>query len=101
MRCDSAHDVSLIMNPGYSADYTFDRAGVYEIHVVGLVDSSQSDYLAGMTGRRLDCADDSKPPVTVLTGWLPDQAALNAGVTSSGGTPPDRRDPPPGRGPTA
>ena len=77
MRCESAHDASLIMNPGYSAEYTFDRAGIYEIHVVGLVDGNQSDYLAGMTGRRLDCADDSATPVTVLTGWLPDQAALN------------------------
>lgn len=65
------------MNPGYSAEYAFDRAGIYEIHVVGYVDASQSSYLAGMRSRYVDCGDDSTTVVTVLTGWLPDQAALN------------------------
>ncbi len=57
--------------------YPFDCAVVYEIHVLGTVDADMSDYLAGMTFARFKDSEASDTVVTVLTGWLPDQAALN------------------------
>ena len=57
--------------------YPFDCPGVYEIHVLGAVDSTMTTYLDGMRslGRKRSHARDIY--VTILTGWLPDQAALN------------------------
>ena len=40
------------MEPFQDACYPFDRAGLYEIHVVGDVDVSMLEYLAGMTSKR-------------------------------------------------
>lgn len=57
--------------------HLFDRADVYEIHVVGTVDERVLEYLAGMTAVRHTGVDDADVIMTVLTGWLPDQAALN------------------------
>ena len=37
------------MEPFQDARYPFDHAGLYEIHVVGDVDVSTFEYLAGMT----------------------------------------------------
>ena len=57
--------------------YPFDCAGVYEIHVLGTANEGMSEYLAGMTFDRIQSSEDSDISETVLTGWLPDQAALN------------------------
>ena len=57
--------------------YPFDRARVYEIHVVGRVDAGMSDWMAGTMSARLEYAEDPGNVVTVLTGRLSDQAALN------------------------
>ena len=65
------------MEPFQDARYPFDRAGLYEIHVVGDVDVSMFEYLAGMTSVHCGPSDDSNMIVTVLTGRLSDQAALN------------------------
>ena len=65
------------MEPFQDARYPFDRAGLYEIHVVGDVDVSMLEYLAGMTSVHCGPSDDSDMIVTVLTGRLSDQAALN------------------------
>lgn len=57
--------------------YPFDCAGVYEIRILGTADEGMSEYLAGMTFTHIQSSEDSDIPVTVLTGWLPDQSALN------------------------
>ena len=59
------------------AHYPFDRVRVYEIHVVGRVDSRMFEWMSGTISARLEPADDPDAPVTVLTGRLSDQAALN------------------------
>lgn len=55
--------------------YPYDQPGIYAIHVAGRVDSSWSDRLAGLT---ITCEEDGGEIVSVLKGWLPDQAALSA-----------------------
>lgn len=55
--------------------YTFDRPGTYSIRVLGFVDDSWSDRLAGM--RISTVTLDDKGPVTTLAGPVPDQAALS------------------------
>ncbi len=57
--------------------YPFDCAGIYEIHVLGIVGPHMSDYLAGMYPAQVRSSVAPDVAVTVLTGWLPDQAALN------------------------
>lgn len=52
----------------------------YRIKVQGQLDQSWSDRLAGMAITASSQGDE--PPVTVLEGWLPDQAAL-AGVLNT------------------
>ena len=52
----------------------------YRIKVQGQLDQSWSDRLAGMAITASIQGDE--PPVTVLEGWLPDQAAL-AGVLNT------------------
>lgn len=58
-------------------DFPFDKAGVYEIHVVGQIDESWSQRMEGMTISVLEQGEEDKDQMTVLSGWLPDQAALN------------------------
>ena len=48
----------------------------YCIHVCGIVGESWADYFSGMTIRVKD--ESEQEPETILTGWLPDQAALLA-----------------------
>ena len=56
--------------------YVYDQPGIYAIHVVGRLVASWSDCLGGMTiTYEVDEGQDDGT-VTVLYGWLPDQAAL-------------------------
>jgi len=55
--------------------YAFDRPGIYSIRVLGFVDESWSDRLAGM--RISTVSLDDKGPVTTLVGSVVDQAALS------------------------
>lgn len=56
--------------------YPYDQPGVYAVHIAGQLDTSWSDRLGGLTmSYEVDQKRDSGP-VTVLHGWLPDQAAL-------------------------
>jgi hypothetical protein len=59
---------------------TFDTPGVYEIRVQGFMDQSWSDRMNGVEIRVQDLPDE--PPVSVLTGYYVDQAAL-AGVLNT------------------
>ena len=52
----------------------------YRIKVQGCLEESWTDRLAGMAITASSQGDE--PPVTVLEGWLPDQAAL-AGVLNT------------------
>ena len=54
-----------------------DTPATYRIRVQGSLDSSWSDQLSGMAINRVE--DESGLPVTMLVGYLADQAAL-AGV---------------------
>jgi hypothetical protein len=53
--------------------YPYDQPGIYAVHVAGRVDSSWSDRLGGLT---ITCNEEGGQIVSVLKGWLPDQAAL-------------------------
>jgi hypothetical protein len=56
--------------------YPYDLPGIYAIHIAGKLDTSWSDCLGGLTiTYETEEGQDGKP-VTTLTGWLPDQAAL-------------------------
>ncbi|MGB5617989.1 MAG: hypothetical protein WBM78_14190 [Desulfobacterales bacterium] len=55
--------------------YAFDRPGTYSIRVLGFVDESWSERLAGM--RISTVSLDDKGPVTTLVGSVVDQAALS------------------------
>lgn len=57
--------------------YPFDSPGMYEIHVLGRIDERWSDFLGGMMICVSEPRDEEDEYVTVLTGRLPDQAALN------------------------
>ena len=63
-------DVDQVRNP-------FEISGTYEIHVVGALNVNWSEWLAGMSITVVRPTDDDALPMSVLTGWLPDQAALN------------------------
>ena len=56
--------------------YPYDQPGVYAIHIAGRLDDSWSGRLGGMTIQCTDKKGRKDQPVTVLHGWLPDQAAL-------------------------
>jgi hypothetical protein len=58
----------------------FDRPAIYQINVLGRIDPTMSDLLAGMTISPYTVQADS--PVTTLEGELRDQAAL-AGVLNT------------------
>jgi hypothetical protein len=55
-----------------------DVPAFYQIRLGGRLSPDWSDWLAGM---EMTVLDDGEDPVTILSGWLPDQAAL-AGVLS-------------------
>ena len=57
-------------NPGPE----FDMPASYRITFRGYLHRSWSDRLGGMA--LVTCDEASEEPVTVLSGWLPDQAAL-------------------------
>ena len=54
-------------------ELTLDQPATYQIRVLGELDKSWSDWVAGMT-IAVECKDQG-PPVTILTGTM-DQAAL-------------------------
>ena len=56
--------------------YTYDQPSVYAIHVAGRLDSSWSECLGGLTVTYQVGEGQDGGTVTVLYGWLPDQAAL-------------------------
>lgn len=56
--------------------YPFDCARIYEIHVLGTLDPGMSTYLDGLQSAQIRHSNEGIT-VTILTGWLPDQAALN------------------------
>ncbi|MCB0164210.1 MAG: hypothetical protein KDI79_08300 [Anaerolineae bacterium] len=53
---------------------TLDQPGWYRISIHGYLDMSWSEYLGGLEIRR--ASTPSNPTVTILTGYLLDQAAL-------------------------
>lgn len=56
--------------------YPYDQPGLYAIHIAGQLDTSWSECLGELTiTYEVDEGHDSEI-TTVLTGWLPDQAAL-------------------------
>jgi hypothetical protein len=55
------------------------RGGVYEITVTGYLGSAWSDLLQEMDIRQVSAGE---APIAVLTGWLPDQAALHGVLTT-------------------
>jgi hypothetical protein len=60
--------------------YGLDRPLVYHIRIQGVLDPSWSDRLEGLQIEVQCCA--GRPPTTLLSGCLRDQAALN-GVLSA------------------
>ncbi|MCB0052426.1 MAG: hypothetical protein M9936_17500 [Caldilinea sp.] len=64
------------MSQSEEAVYSFDRPGVYEIHVLGRLRPDTVEYLDGTDTARLFRIGEGGVDVTVLTSWLPDQAAL-------------------------
>ena len=52
----------------------YDGPGIYSVHVGGRVDEAWADHLGGLTVTII--TDEGGRPVTVLKGYLPDQAAL-------------------------
>jgi len=57
-------------------EYPQDQPGVYVMHVAGQLDAGWSNCLGGMSITDGMAQDMDGAPVTVLRGWLPDQAAL-------------------------
>ena len=62
--------------------YPYDQPGIYAVHVAGRVDTSWSECLGGLTITYAVDEEQDGETMTVLTGWLPDQAAL-LGVLSA------------------
>ena len=56
--------------------YVNDQPGIYAIHIAGRVDKSWSDRLGGMTVTHLEKEEQDNQLISILYGWLPDQAAL-------------------------
>jgi hypothetical protein len=54
----------------------YDRPGIYTIHIAGRLDKYWADRLGGLTITFAEEDDEGNQPVTILKGWLPDQAAL-------------------------
>lgn len=57
-------------------DYLFDQPGMYAIHVSGAVKKSWSEILGGLTITYAETDEKGEVVETVLSGLLPDQAAL-------------------------
>ena len=64
-----------MMNPRFSAEFSFDKNREYRIIVQGSLDESWAKRLGGMRIDRNIQADQE--PVTILTGSLRDQAELS------------------------
>ncbi len=62
--------------------YPYDQPGFYAIQVAGQVDTSWSEILGGLTITYVEEEQKGDSPVTILSGLLPDQAALQ-GVLST------------------
>ncbi len=63
-----------------NSQYSFDRPGNYRIRVEGFLDNSWSDKLGGM---KISTVSGRGPgPVTVVEGYLRDQAELIGVVTT-------------------
>ena len=56
--------------------YPYDQPGVYAVHIAGRLDASWSGRLGGLTIAYEESEEQNSGTVTVLHGWLPDQAAL-------------------------
>ncbi len=56
--------------------YVYDQPGIYAIHIAGRVDKSWSDRLGGLSVTYQEDEAQDTDPVSILYGWLPDQAAL-------------------------
>ncbi len=54
----------------------FDRPGIYEIRVAGLLDEHWSDWLGGLAIVTSKTAGEGAEPQSTLTGRVEDQAAL-------------------------
>lgn len=54
----------------------YNKPGIYLIRVAGALDVQWSERLGGLTITLSETAGDQAVPVSVLTGWLADQAAL-------------------------
>ena len=54
----------------------YDCPGIYAIHIAGRLDKSWADRLGGLTITFTEEDDEGNQRVTILKGWLPDQAAL-------------------------
>lgn len=57
-------------------EHPFDQSGTFEIHVAGKLDKGWAECMTGMACSTQH-GDRAGEWVTVLHGWLPDQAALN------------------------
>ncbi len=56
--------------------YVYDQPGIYAIHIAGRVDKSWSDCLGGLSVTYQENEGEDNDRVSILYGWLPDQAAL-------------------------
>ncbi len=54
----------------------YNQPGIYIIRVAGVLGARCSERLGGLTITVTETAGDHAVPVSVLTGWLADQAAL-------------------------
>jgi hypothetical protein len=57
--------------------FPFDRSRIYEIHVLGKLTTDIAVVLGSMASTHFIRSDDAESNRTILTAWLPDQAALN------------------------
>jgi hypothetical protein len=64
----------------FAAYSSLDQPSLYQIRVQGILDPSWSARLEGLNIEVEQCAGDL--PVTLLTGLLQDQAALNGVLTT-------------------
>jgi len=60
----------------------YNQPGNYVICVSGALDANQSERLGGLSITVSEAAGDQEGPVSVLTGWLSDQASLCGVITT-------------------
>jgi len=58
--------------------FEFDKAAFYKIEVIGKIPIDYFDRFSGMSLKHID---DGEKTITILTGRLPDQAALSGVMT--------------------